>query len=253
MFDLHAHILPETDDGARSEAEALAMARAASSSGTQVMVATPHMKDVNELSSPRAAASLCAALGETLEEMDCPLRLVMGMENHVVPELVAMFRDGRALPIGESRYALVEMPFFGHPDYLEPTLNGVRSLGLTPVLAHPERIEAVQRDPELLTGFIEAGMLSQVTAGSLIGHFGEDVRRFTENLVRNGLAHVISSDCHRPSGPRSPDLTAGLAAAVDLVGKAAARRMVDEIPRAITEDGPVDADTPGSIEPMTWR
>ena len=142
-----------------------------------------------------------------------PITLVMGMENHAVPELGAMFRDGRALPIGKTRYALIEMPFFGHPEHLEPTLSEVLSLGITPVLAHPERIEAVQRRPQLLVRLVESGMLSQVTAGSLLGHFGAGVRRFTEDLVRGGLAHLIASDCHRPDGPRSPHLGPGLAAA----------------------------------------
>ena len=250
MYDLHAHILPGLDDGARTEEEALAMASAAADSGTTVMVATPHMKDVNELSSPGAAAELCSRLARRVSESGIALRLIMGMENHAVPELGDLFRTGRALPIGTSRYALVEMPFFGHPDHLEPTLAEVLSIGITPVLAHPERIEAVQRDPLLLVRLIESGMLSQVTAGSLLGHFGVRVRRFTEDLVRAGLAHAIASDCHRPDGPRCPEVGPGLAAAERLVGSSAAGRMVEEIPRAIVEDRTVDIDRPRPVEPM---
>ncbi len=250
MHDLHAHILPGLDDGARTPEEALAMAAEAAGSGTTVMVATPHMKDVNELSSPAAAADLCSRVSGRLGGMGIPLTLVMGMENHAVPELGAMFRDGRALPIGKTRYALIEMPFFGHPEHLEPTLSEVLALGITPVLAHPERIETVQRRPQLLVRLVESGMLSQVTAGSLLGHFGAGVRRFTEDLVRGGLAHLIASDCHRPDGPRSPHLGPGLAAAAALVGRSAAERMVNEVPRAIVEDRAIEVARPGCVRPM---
>ena len=250
MYDLHAHILPALDDGARTAQEALAMASVAARSGTTLMVATPHMKDVNELSSPGNAIELRSHLDSMLGDSKIPLGLVMGMENHVVPGLDEMFADGRALPIGSTRYALIEMPFFGHPEYLESTLSRVQSLGITPVLAHPERIEVVQRRPEILVDFVEAGMLSQITAGSLLGHFGAEVRRFTEELVRSGLAHVMASDCHRPDGPRAPALGPGLAAAAELIGEKEAERLVNEIPRSIVEDRKVIVGKPRPVEPM---
>jgi protein-tyrosine phosphatase len=253
MYDLHAHILPALDDGATSEDVTLEMADVAARSGTRVMVATPHMRDVNEGSSVEIAAALRLEMAAKIRDRGTDLELVMGMETHIVPELPEMFKDGRALPINGTKYALVEMPFFGHPNYLEETLFGVQLLGIIPVLAHPERIELVQQRPEILRHFVERGMLSQITAGSLLGHFGADVRRFTENLVRNELAHVIASDCHFPDGPRSPGLTAGLDAAAKLVGRDRAAQMVDEVPRAIVEGRTVTVQEAGTVRPMRKR
>ncbi len=253
MYDLHAHILPALDDGATSENVTLEMAAVAARSGIRVMVATPHMKDVNEGSSPDAAARLCSEMAGKIRDRGTDLELVMGMETHVVPEMPEMLKDGRALPINGTKYALVEMPFFGHPNYLEETLFGVQLLGIVPVLAHPERIELVQQRPEILRDFVERGMLSQITAGSLLGHFGANVRRFTEDLVRNELAHVIASDCHFPDGPRLPGLTKGNEAAARLVGKDRAAQMVDEVPRAIVEGRAVTVKEAGTIRPMRKR
>jgi protein-tyrosine phosphatase len=253
MYDLHAHILPALDDGATSEDVTLEMAAVAAREGTSVMVATPHMKDVNEGSSPNAAARLCSEMAGKIRAAGTDLELVMGMETHVVPELPEMFKDGRALPINGGRYALVEMPFFGRPNYLEETLFGVQLLGIVPVLAHPERIELVQQRPEILRDFVERGMLSQITAGSLLGHFGSDVKRFTQDLVRSELAHVIASDCHFPDGPRSPGLTKGYEAAARLVGRDRAMKMVDEVPRAIVEGRPVTVKEAGTARPMRER
>ncbi len=253
MYDLHAHILPELDDGATAEAVTLEMAAVAAQSGTKVVVATPHMKDVNEQSSVATAAALCLDMASKIEANGTELELVMGMENHVVPELPQMFRDGHALPINGTEYALIEMPFFGHPNYLEEVLFEVQLLGIIPLLAHPERIEVIQQRPEILSDFVEKGMLSQITAGSLLGYFGSQVKRFTEDLVRNELAHVIASDCHFPDGPRSPKLSVGYEAAAKLVGKDRASQMVNEVPRAIVEGRRFTVPEPGTVRPMGRR
>ena len=71
------------------------------------------------------------------------------------------------------------MPFFGHPNYLEEVLFQIQLQGITPILAHPERIEAGQLNPILLVNFVERGMLSQVTAGSVVGHIGGNVKKLT--------------------------------------------------------------------------
>ena len=214
------------DDGARTAQEALAMASAAARSGTTLMVATPHMKDVNELSSPGNAIELRSHLDSMLGDSKIPLGAwSWAWRTMSSPGLDEMFADGRALPIGSTRYALIEMPFFGHPEYLESTLSRVQSLGITPVLAHPERIEVVQRRPEILVDFVEAGMLSQITAGSLLGHFGAEVRRFTEELVRSGLAHVMASGLSPARMVRGrPRWVPAFAAAAELIGEKEGRK-----------------------------
>ena len=226
------------------------MALEAAASGTTLIVATPHMKDVNEFSSPEAASKLCVEITRKVVQSGTSVEIVMGMENHLVPQLPQMFEEGRAMTLNGTGYALIEMPFFGYPGYLEKTLLQVQELGIVPVLAHPERIEAVQESPELLVDFVKKGMLSQVTAGSLLGHFGSDVRNFTEDLIRNELVHVIASDCHSPKGPRSPSLSAGLEAAVALVGWERAQAMVVDVPRAIVQGDLVTVANPRLIQPI---
>ena len=126
------------------------------------------------------------------------------MENHLDEALPDEIDAGRALPMNGSRYILVEMPFFGRPDYIERTLLEVQDMGLTPVLAHPERIEAFQEDVELLASFVERGMLSQITSGSVVGTWGDEVKKFTHELLDRRLAHVMASDTHSPTGLGRP-------------------------------------------------
>ena len=162
------------------------------------------------------------------------------MENHLDEALPDEIDAGRALPMNGSRYILVEMPFFGRPDYIERTLLEVQDMGLTPVLAHPERIEAFQEDVELLASFVERGMLSQITSGSVVGTWGDEVKKFTHQLLDRRLAHVMASDTHSPTGLRSPKLGVGIEAAASIVGMDCAMAMVVDTPLAILEDRAFD-------------
>ena len=244
MYDLHAHILPGVDDGAVTPEDTLAMSRVAADTGTKVVLATPHRKDVTEESSVAHIRALIADMDAQNRAHGVELSLVLGMENHLDSDLPAEIEAGRALTMNGTRYILIEMPFFGRPDFIEDTLSEVQSMGLVPVLAHPERIEAFQDDPDMLKRFIDRGMVSQITSNSLIGFWGNEVRDFTRCLLSNGMAHIMASDTHHAVGGRSPRMDVGLEAAAELIGYDAALAMLVDTPRAILEDKPIDIESP---------
>ena len=244
MYDLHAHILPGVDDGAVTPQDTLAMSRVAAETGTKVVLATPHRKDVTENWSVAHLRTLIVDMNAQNRDHGVELSLVLGMENHLDTDLPSEIEAGRALPMNGTRYILIEMPFFGRPDFIEDTLSEVQDMGLVPVLAHPERIEAFQDDPEMLRKFIEKGMLSQITSGSVIGFWGEEVRRFTHDLLKQRMAHVMSSDTHQATGGRSPRMDVGLEQAADIVGYDAAIAMLVDTPKSLLEDKPVEFEMP---------
>ena len=180
------------------------------------------------------------------------LEVVLGMGNHLDLDLPDDLEAGIALRLNGSRYALVELPFFEYPNYVEDVLFKIQLMELTPVLAHPERIEPIQRDPELLAGFVRRGMLSQVTAGSIVGHFGSKVKRLTHAMLKRGLVHVIAADAHFAEGSRSPKLTRSYTAAVDVIGKEKATAMVLGTPEAILSDEPLDVEPPSEAVSRRW-
>ena len=244
MYDLHAHLLPGVDDGAKTIEDTIEMARVAAQHGTRAVLATPHRKDVTENLSVQHVRDLLREVNDRLRSEGIPLSVLQGMENHLDPELPDEIAAGRALPMNGTKYILVEMPFFGRPGYVEDTLSRIQSDGLVPVLAHPERIQAFQQELSLLADFVERGMLSQITAGSLLGHFGAWTRDFTNSLLRRGLAHVIASDTHTPTGPRSPMLRPAVEAAAAIVGQDRANAMVETTPKAILEGLTLEVEPP---------
>ena len=238
-YDLHSHILPGVDDGPAHIDDAVDIARIAAENGTRMMLATPHRKDITENWSVPHIQRLTAELQRRIDAEGIPITLALGMENHIDETLPRDAADGRALTMNGSRYILVEMPFFGQHDFVEGALTALQAQGLTPVFAHPERIEAFQRCPALLKRYIAMGMLSQITRGSLLGHWGEPARQFTLELLGQGLAHMLSSDTHAPKPPRTPELGRAIQIAAEVVGDDAALRMAIDIPRAIVHDMPI--------------
>ena len=252
MYDVHAHVLPGIDDGARTAEEALEMARVAHRDGTRVMLATPHRRDVGERTSLEAVRGLVAELNQQMERHGLELRVALGMENHLDPDLLADVQAGKALCMNGSRYILVELDFFQYPHYTDEVIFQLQIQGLTPVIAHPERQAQLQANPELLVRLAERGVLAQLTAGSLLGSFGRGVQRVARRMVRRRLVQVLASDCHRPNRHRSPVLSAGAAEVARLCGEEVARAMVVDTPRALVEDLPIPPPEPLAAPPRRW-
>ena len=199
MIDLHSHILPELDDGARSLEEALAMARMAVDSGVTAMAATPHC------ARGRAGEVLAGwqLLAEALREARIPLKLFPGMEIYGTRDTARLLTEGKLLTLNGSRYPLVEFDFQGTGWEETRILQELREAGFRPVAAHPERYDWIRRDPGLLDRWIRMGCLIQVNRGSLLGRFGRQARQMAMELVERGFVSAVASDAHS-SRTRTP-------------------------------------------------
>jgi protein-tyrosine phosphatase len=230
MIDLHSHILPDLDHGARDWDETLRMCRIAVDDGIGTMAATPHVSEVF----PNTAESILAACDELrrrLAEAAIDLEIVAGGDYHVSPELgpesVLTFN-------GNGRYFLLEFPYQVMPPNSDIFVEGLAKKGLIPIVTHPERIFTLHGSEERLAPLIGRGALVQVTAGSLTGDFGPACLRSAARMLKKGWVHIIATDAHWVD-ERPPLLSAGRTAAARIVGQDAARRLVEDNPRAITE------------------
>lgn len=195
MIDLHSHILPQLDDGARDLYESLEMARMAVRGGVRVMVATPHCAGDRAYEVREAFAFLRAGL----QEAGIPLGLKMGMELFGTWQTPALLREGKLFTLAGSRYPLIEFDFVSDGEKETQILREVVREGYRPIVAHPERYRYVQQDPRLINRWKKLGCFFQVNRGSLLGRFGSGAQRMALELVDRGFAVAVASDAHSAS------------------------------------------------------
>lgn len=252
MLDLHSHILPDVDDGPSTMEESVEMAVMAYEDGTRTIVATPHNRDVNERSSISAVIPLLDQLNQEIRAKSIPLKIILGMENHLEMDTPEQVDQGRALPIDGTHYILIELPFEFYPFYAEEVLFKLQLNGLRPIVVHPERNLAIQENSRILANLVQKGVLTQITAGSISGALGKDYQKTAKELLQQNLVHIIASDCHTSRGIRTPVLSPGVTAAAKVVGDEAARKMVEDIPQAILQDKMPDLDLPSMTSKRRW-
>lgn len=194
MFDIHTHILPGIDDGAKSMSDAVAMALMASECGVEGVVASSH-GNTGDLTLS-AYAHAFAALKEELKKEKIALELYPGMEIYMDHDAIDKLAAGELLTINKSNYVLVEFDFREEVWMVREYLQMLEDAGYLPVIAHAERYAFVQRNPEIVYHWADLGYVIQVNKGSLLGGFGRRERETAISLLEHRLVHVIASDTH---------------------------------------------------------
>jgi protein-tyrosine phosphatase len=220
FVDCHSHVVPSGDDGAGSVAEGIALCREAARRGTRLLYATPHVWPHLPLP-PAREAEVRASFERVRAEAELELRL--GWELTPAPPLLD--EDPHRYVLEGTEAVLMEVPFVGPADLLVRLAELTESAGLLPVIAHPERTEAVLDRPALADELAERGWLLQVNATSLLGRHGEEAAELGWDLLERDVARIVGSDGHRPTRP--PHLDEAYALAVRRLGEETALRLVD--------------------------
>lgn len=235
MIDLHTHVLPGVDDGARTLDEARVLALDLASQGVTVVAATPHVRD-DYPTTPEVMEEAVAEVRAYFEASRVPVEVVHGAEVDLGLLWAIPREDLRRFTIAQTgRYLLLEFPYRGWPFALDSAVKRLVGLGVTPLLAHPERNPEVQDRPDRVRGIVEAGALVQVTAASLESSRDRAAQAAALRLLELGLVHVLASDSHGPHISRE-----GMAAAVaTLDDPELARYLTVDAPGAILAGEPV--------------
>ncbi|WOX04849.1 tyrosine-protein phosphatase [Microbulbifer pacificus] len=235
MIDLHCHLLPGIDDGARDLEQALVLARASVADGITHCVATPHIhtgRFPNTLSSITKAFN---QLREALAEEGIPLQLGMSAEIRLSEEILNMVLLKQVPYLGDwedERVLLLELPHSHIPPGTEQLIRWLRKQKVRPMIAHPERNKDVMRDFNKVLPLVREGCLFQVTAGAVAGHFGEPAQERAIQLLEQDLVTILATDAHHEVR-RPPVLNTGRLAAEEIVGEEKAWQLVRENPGKI--------------------
>ncbi|WZL73660.1 hypothetical protein QBE52_02690 [Clostridiaceae bacterium 35-E11] len=252
MIDLHCHILPQVDDGAKNMEEALNMARIAVDNGIRTVVCTPHFFDEQTRPQGEALKEQTNVFRQRLKEENIPLELLWGNEAYISLELVDYVKNHQVLTINDSRYLLMELPMRDMPLYVENIIYELRLEGIIPIIAHPERYMKVMENPEIVYQWIKQGALIQLNAGSLTGRFGPKPKEIAQLLLRHNQVHFIGSDGHSPRS-RKPKLQEAVDAAASIIGQEKALRLVQDHGQSVIDDKVLSIEEPLKIMKRTKK
>ncbi len=220
FVDCHSHVVPSGDDGAPTVQTGISLCREAARHGTRILFATPHVWPELQLS---AARELEIREAFDLIRPEAGLELRLGFE--LTPDRRLLDEDPRRFALEGTDFVLMEVPFVGPADLLFDLAEHAEAAGLRPVIAHPERTEAVLDRPALADELAERGWLLQVNATSLLGRHGEDPADLGWDLLERGVATIVASDGHRPTRP--PHLDDAYELAVRRLGEERALPLFD--------------------------
>ena len=194
-FDMHTHILPGVDDGAKDEAESLQMAELAYREGIRYICATPHY-NVKKAASREDCIKIYRQLRQKIRQLHPEMELYLGNEILYSYDVIEHLRSGRASSYNSSRYVLIE--FFPSETYrhVYEAVQAVYRAGFSPVIAHIERVKCLWKDWPKLDELKNCAAVLQMNTGSLTGSPLDGHVRYCRKLVQEGYIDILGSDMH---------------------------------------------------------
>lgn len=246
MIDIHCHILPNIDDGAKDMVEAVEMARIAYKEGITKIVATPHYIEDGEYLSEGIDEKV-KKLNSILKEKEIDIEILAGNEVYITPNMVSLVENKNINTINNNKYLLIELPFFDMPNYTEEIIFELKLMGITPIIAHPERNKAISENPNMLVKYIDMGALCQINSGSITGKFGKETMETALDLIKHDMTHIVASDGHSMRG-RKPSLKSAYEKIMGLYGEEKAKELFYVNTQKIIEGKEIDITLPKRIE-----
>ncbi len=235
MIDIHTHILPRLDDGAKDTATAVAMLQAELAQGVDKVVLTSHFYGKRH-SPQQFLEKRAAAFAHLQEKIPQGIEIYLGAEVHFTGVNIADYEELCKLSIGDTNFILIEFPFttVWTRSLPEKLSEFICETGYTPIIAHVERYREVQKNPALVNELVEMGCLIQVNADSFLQKRDKGL---AFALLKHGLVHCIGSDTH-DMGERAPRL-AEAREALEKAGYAYLWERAQKITSEILEGGQV--------------
>jgi protein-tyrosine phosphatase len=258
FVDIHCHLVPDIDDGAKSLEESLTMAEIAVADGIETIIVTPHQNGCYAHNRGDDIRERVAHLQEQLDQNHIPLTVLPGADVRIEDNMMSALQNGDVLTLGDlGRHVLLELP---HELYfpLEPVLDGLDKINMVGILSHPERNQGILKQPSIVEPLVDSGCLMQITAGSLMGTFGRPCQEMSEWMLKRGLVHFIATDAHGPRS-RRPLIRRAYEYTAELVDVETANALCCDNPAAVAAGENVSLNPPSRIKShgiqnwFSWR
>lgn len=190
--DIHCHVLPGIDDGAKSIDDAFSLTQSLKKLGFKHCIATPHIMGSTWENTPE---SISTAYEKLRAEKEIPLNLSYAAEYMIDPNFIQLYQTNSLLALKDN-YVLVEISYLNPPVQLFDILFELQVAGYQPVLAHPERYIYYHKKFDQYYRIKNAGCFMQLNLLSTVGYYGPVVAEAAIKLLKAGLIDFVGSDIH---------------------------------------------------------
>ena len=196
--DLHCHLLWGIDDGSKSIEESIGLLKKISASGCKEIILTPHyIRGSKYKSNNKEKKKLFNELKEEAKKENIDVKMYLGNEVFFTSKFVELIDEEEIEPLNNSRYLLFEFPMSNTYHNAGEILSHLISKGYIPILAHPERYQIFQKNPDLIEEYLRMGILLQGNYTSLLGKYGGKSKKTLKYLIKKGWVSFLGSDTHR--------------------------------------------------------
>lgn len=247
MIDVHSHILPSVDDGAKDIAETFKILEEACDAGFSDIFATSHYIEGEYEFNKTDREFIIEALMQKIAEEGLDIKLHIGAEGYISNDLPKLIEAGEVPTMGNSKYVLFELPLRAKVMYTSEVINKLINMKLIPIIAHPERYEVVQDDPNLAIEWVEDGALLQSNFASIIGRYGTKAKETLHKLLDANAVHFLGTDNHRAGSiyTRMDDIKREFR---KRIGKDKFYELTELNPRCILNNDEIDVEVPKRIK-----
>ena len=205
FVDIHTHILPGVDDGAKTLQEACQLVRMARQAGTRTFFLTPHCWEDRWPYSPQRVQEAFSQLQEQVAQEMPDVQLYLGAEIRYSSSVPERLQQEKLLSMGGSDFVLLEFSTQAMKSQILMAVTEMVRYGFAPIIAHAERCECFHTVPNLVDEVRSLGGYIQVNADSIMGTHGFSVKRFSRKLLKDRKVDFVASDAHN-SKERPPVL-----------------------------------------------
>lgn len=195
IIDIHTHILPGVDDGAKDIDESIKIIHYLYSNGiTDIVLSSHYIKNTKYNYNQIAREKMFHTLVETLNNDD--IHLYLGNEVYLSEDVIDLLEQHEISTINNTKYLLIELPLTGYLSNLQNILCKLTDYGIIPIIAHPERYQFLQKNNKRVRELLEFNCLLQCNIDSIIGKYGKKAKKTMKWLLKNNLVSFVATDTH---------------------------------------------------------
>jgi len=196
LVDIHSHLLPGIDDGAKNMGESISLIRRLKDLGFKKLIITPHIMSDKYPNDSNVIKKGLVNLKKELQKRNIDIEIEVASEYFLDKHFLALVKSKDVLTFGKN-YLLFELSYTNKPIFLESAIFEMISAGYTPVLAHPERYVFMHKNFNEYKWLKRKGVLFQINLNSFSGYYSKQVQKIANQLAEEGLIDFIGSDTHK--------------------------------------------------------